>query len=70
MLPQSFDTKIVQEASVLKMPQKTLIPGIERGKRKEDARKRENTRELEYYKERKKERRAKRERESVSHMIA
>lgn len=35
LVPESFDTKIVQEASVLKMPQQTFIPGIEGGKKKE-----------------------------------
>lgn len=44
LLPQSFDTKIVQEASVLKMPQQTLIPGIEGGKRKKEAGKRKHRR--------------------------
>lgn len=59
LLPQSFDTKIVQEASVLKMPQQTLILRIEGGKRKKEVGKRENTRELEYYQKKENERKQK-----------
>lgn len=42
MLPQSFDTKIVQKLSVLKMPQQTLISG-DRGREKKEDGKTENT---------------------------
>lgn len=52
LLPQSFDTKIVQEASVSKMPQQTFIQRIEGGKRKKGSRKRESTRELQLHCER------------------
>lgn len=42
LLPQSFDTKIVQEVSVLKLPQQALILGIEWVKRNKERLRKEN----------------------------